>query len=231
PRRAVLHRARAARGEERHRGAGPGSHRAAEPDGTTRLGQVVLRQSSSRRSYSCRESRARPRSRGPSSGAAPAPGPGASSREEAREEPLDAVAEADRAVAGVGPGGPRGRLGRLPRLLQLLPAVLRAFGDRVADALGGLPDAFPDLAVGDLLRPALDLLGGRLHLRVVGGEGESGCEQHEREREHQDQTGWFHRGAPFLTAARATVPSMEVWGRSPRLPIGPWPPPEGAEGR
>ena len=81
--------------------------------------------------------------------------------------------EGDGAIARVSPGGLRGRLGGLPRLLQLLAAILRAFGDRVADAFGRFGDAFPDLAVGDLLRAALDLLGGGLHLRVVGGEGES----------------------------------------------------------
>src|SRR6185295_16060127 len=109
---------------------------------------------SSRRPYSRRGSRARPRSsRGPRPGAAPAPGSGASLREEVREEPLDAVAEADRAVAGVAPGGSRGRFGGLACFLQLLPAILRTFGDRAADALGRFSDALPDLAVGDLLRP------------------------------------------------------------------------------
>src|SRR4029077_20608653 len=42
---------------------------------------------------------------------------------------------------------------------------------------------------------ALDLIGGRLHLRIVGGEGESGCEQREREREYQEQSEWFHRSS------------------------------------
>jgi hypothetical protein len=37
--------------------------------------------------------------------------------------------------------------------------------------------SFPDLAVGDLLRAAFDLFRGGLHLRIIGGEGESRCEQ------------------------------------------------------
>jgi len=106
--------------------------------------------------------------------------------EEAREEALDAVPDADGAIARIAPGTLRGRLGGLPRVLQLFAAVLRAFGDRVADTFGGLGNAFPDLAVGDLFRAALDLFRGRLHLRIVGGDGESGCEQREREDEHKE---------------------------------------------
>src|SRR6185436_2253772 len=140
-------------------------------------------------------------------------------REEVREEPLDAVAEADRAVAGVAPGGPRGRLGGLPRFLQLLAAVLRAFGDRVADALGRLADAFADLAVGDLLGAALDLFGGGLHLRIVGREGESRCEEREREREYHDQSELFHgssysdRGAGDgpIDRSLATIDPLSYW--------------------
>src|ERR1700720_3146778 len=90
----------------------------------------------------------------------------ASVREEGREEALDAVPEGNGAVARVAPGRLRGRLGGLPRVLELFSAELGTFGDRVADALGGLFDAFPDLAVGNLLGTALDLFRGGLHLRV-----------------------------------------------------------------
>src|ERR1700720_3152773 len=84
-------------------------------------------------------------------------------REELRKETLDAVSEGNGAIARIAPGGLRGRLGGLTRFLQFLATVLRAFGHRRTDALGRLFDAFPNLATGDLLCAALDLLYPDLH--------------------------------------------------------------------
>src|SRR3989442_4601815 len=116
----------------------------------------------------------------------------ASLREEIRKETRDGVSEPDGAVARVAPRGLRRRLRGLPRLFQLFAAVLRAFGHGLADALGRLCDAFPDLAVRNLLRAAFDLIGRVLYFRVVGSDGESGCEQRKREYEHDDQPESSH---------------------------------------
>src|SRR6266852_3618504 len=88
-------------------------------------------------------------------------------REELRKETLDAVPEPDGAIARAAPRGLRRWLSGLTRFLQLLATVLCAFGHRRTDALGGLFDAFPNLATGDLLRSAFDLLHPGLHLRII----------------------------------------------------------------
>src|SRR5207245_1972650 len=118
--------------------------------------------------------------------------------EEIRKETRDGMSEPDGAVARVAPRGLRRRLRGLTRLLQLFAAVLRAFGNGLADAFSRLFDAFPDLAVRDLLRAAFDLIRRVLYLRVVGSDGESGCEQQrKREYKQDDQPESFHRGSSF----------------------------------
>src|SRR5439155_15020778 len=97
-------------------------------------------------------------------------------------EVLHAVTERDGAVTDVAPSALRLRLRRLAGLFQLLAGVLGAFLDRLADALRGLFDAFTDVARADLLRPGLDLVGGRLHLRVVGGARRRGRANGHRQR-------------------------------------------------
>src|SRR4029450_1768129 len=77
--------------------------------------------------------------------------------EEIRKETRDGMSEPDGAVARVAPRGLRRRLRGLTRLLHLFAAVLRAFGNGLADAFSRLVDAFPDLAVGALLPAAFDL--------------------------------------------------------------------------
>src|SRR5262245_25501396 len=63
-------------------------------------------------------------------------------------------------------------------VLELGAAVLRALDDRVADALGHFLRARADLAVTDFLGARLNLLGRRLHLRVVSRTSRQGraCE-------------------------------------------------------
>src|SRR4029450_576174 len=118
--------------------------------------------------------------------------------EEIPKETCDGMSEPDGAVARVAPRGLCRRLRGLTRLLQLFAAVLRAFGNGLADAFSRLVAAFPDLAVGDLLRPALDLIRRVLDLRVVGSDRESGCEQQrKREYKQDDQPKSFHRGSSW----------------------------------
>jgi len=64
-------------------------------------------------------------------------------------------------------------------------------GHRRADALGSPFDAFPNLATGDLLRAAFDLLYPDLHLRIIGRGGEVGREQRERKYEQHEQAKAF----------------------------------------
>src|ERR1700730_3743495 len=119
----------------------------------------------------------------------------------------------------------------LPGLLHLFPAVLRSFGHRLANPLARFFDAFPDLALGNLLRAPFDLTRPGLHLRVIGSEGESGCEQREREHAHDDQSEpphhAFHLAAPSVRR-RATsclmAPEIQcrlgsLGGASSRAPL------------
>src|ERR1700674_2363610 len=154
-------------------------------------------------------------------------------REELRKEALDAVPEPDGAIARVAPRGLRRGLGGLTRFLQLLATVLCAFGHRRTDALGGLFDAFPNLATGDLLRSAFDPLHPGLYLRIIGRDGEVGPEQREREYQHDDQSKSFH-DVPFrlgsiaaAAIARAAgpfdhVPSMGRVIRPAYWTLAPW---------
>src|SRR5919106_3441307 len=72
--------------------------------------------------------------------------------EEPRKEVLHGVTEGDGAVPDTPARGARLGLGGLAGFLELLAGVLRAFLDGLADALGGLFDAFSHLAVAKLLR-------------------------------------------------------------------------------
>src|SRR5262249_39542129 len=85
------------------------------------------------------------------------------------EEVLDRGTEGARAVLEAAPRALGFGFGGLARLLELLPGVLRAFGNGVADVLGGLLDPGPDPTVVHLYGVCLLLVGGVLPLGVVGG--------------------------------------------------------------
>src|SRR5512132_2251157 len=114
---------------------------------------------------------------------------------EIRKKALDARSDPDGAIPRVARRALRRRLSRLTRLLHFLPTVFRALGHRVPHAFGRLFDALPYLALGDLLRAALDMTRCLLHLRIIGGAGESGGKQKKREHEHRGQHESFHRGS------------------------------------
>src|SRR4029453_5228745 len=122
--------------------------------------------------------------------------PCASFREEIRKETLDGVSKPDGAGGRVAQRGLRRRLRSLTRLRQLFAAVLRAFGNGLADAFGRLFHAFAD-AVGDLRRAAFDLIRLVLYLRVVGRDDEAGCKQRKRVYEHDHEPESFHRDSSF----------------------------------
>src|SRR3990172_45117 len=107
-------------------------------------------------------------------------------REEAREEVLHAVAEVGGAVTHLLPPALGLGLGGLPRLLHLLARELRAFDDGLADPLGCVLDALADLPFADLLGAGLHLLGGGLHLGLVGGDGGQRRARDQRAGEHDD---------------------------------------------